>query len=86
MTIINLYTRDQELYTKERPKVASGNEETVQLFVSFDSAWDGYAKSAVFHTAKDSTVYEAVLVGLSKHASRGHRSIRIQGYGPYALY
>lgn len=45
----------------ERPKVASGNKETVQLYVSFDSAWEGYAKSAVFHTEKDSIVYESVM-------------------------
>lgn len=62
MTIINLYTRDQELYTQERPKVASGNKDTVQLYVDFDPKWDGYAKSAVFHTAKDSTIYESVMV------------------------
>lgn len=62
MTIINLYIRDQELYTRERPKVAAGNEDSVQVYIAFDSLWDGYAKSAVFHTAKASTVYESVLV------------------------
>lgn len=63
MTIISLYTRDQELFTNERPRVASGNENSVVIAVDFDSKWDGYAKSAVFHTAKDSTVYEVVMSG-----------------------
>ena len=61
MTIINLYTRDQELFTTQRPKVACGNQNSVLIKVDFDSAWDGYAKSAVFHTEKDPTVYEKVL-------------------------
>ncbi len=63
MTIINLYTRDQELFTAERPKVASGNQKSVVIRVNFDSAWDGYAKSAVFYTEKDSAAYEKVMSG-----------------------
>lgn len=61
MTIINLYTADQALYTAERPKVASGNKNTVQLYVVFDPKWDGYAKSGIFRTAKSSKEYESVM-------------------------
>lgn len=63
MTIIDLYTRDQELFTSERPKVASGNQKTVLVRVEFDSKWDGYAKSAVFHTENDPKVKEQVMTG-----------------------
>lgn len=63
MTIIGLYTKDQEVFTEGRPKVASGNKDSVMLRVTFDPAWSGYnGKSAVFHTSKDPKVKERVLV------------------------
>lgn len=62
MTIINLYTSDQELFTSQRPKLASGNQGTVKIAVDFDKAWDGYARSGVFYTEKNSAVFESVMV------------------------
>jgi hypothetical protein len=62
MTLINLYTSDQELFTRERPKLASGNQKAVKIAVDFDSAWNGYAKSGVFYTEKNPTVFESVMV------------------------
>lgn len=62
MTIINLYTSDQELFTSQRPKLASGNQKAVKIAVDFDSAWDGYARSGVFYTEKNSAVFESVMV------------------------
>lgn len=63
MTIIRLYTRDQELFTEGKPKIATGNKDSVVLHVDFDSPWGGYTgKSAVFHTSKNAKVIERVLV------------------------
>lgn len=61
MTTIYAVTADQILTATIMPKIASGNQNTVRLQVKFDSAWDGYAKSAVFYTSEDPTRYETVL-------------------------
>lgn len=61
MTIIYAVTADQLLMATICPKVASGNQNTVKLNVEFDEAWEGYTKTALFHTDKDTTVYEVVL-------------------------
>lgn len=60
MTTIHAITKDQILSATVLPKVACNNQNTVRLHVDFDSPWDGYAKSAVFHTSKNPTVYEKV--------------------------
>lgn len=62
MTVIRLVTKDQELIIAEKPLLASGDVNSVVLHVDFDSAWDRYiARTAVFYTSKDSTVYEKLL-------------------------
>lgn len=61
MTIINLVLKDQELIADVQPKIASGDINSVELHVEFDSTWEGYGKSAVFFTSSDATVYEAIL-------------------------
>lgn len=62
MTIIKLVTNDQQLTVSQKPKLASGDVESVKVQVEFDVFWDDFiAKSAVFHTAKHMTVYEALL-------------------------
>lgn len=61
MTTIYATTNDQVLTATRMPKVSCNNQNTVKLHVEFDSTWDGYAKSAVFYTSKDPTVYEVVL-------------------------
>ena len=43
------------------PKLAPHNQNSVKLTVDFDSAWDGYGKSAIFHTKNNPTPYEKVL-------------------------
>lgn len=61
MTKISLVATDQLLSVALQPKVASGDQNSVELHVDFDSEWDGYGKSAVFFTSDDDTVYEMVL-------------------------
>ncbi len=62
MTIIKLVTNDQQLTASQKPKLASGDVESVKVQVEFDVFWDDFiAKSAVFHTSKNLTVYEALL-------------------------
>jgi len=60
MTIIYAITSDQVLSATILPKLACNNQNTVRLHVKFDDAWNGYAKSAVFHTDKDPTPYEVI--------------------------
>lgn len=60
MTTIHAVTIDQVLSATILPKVACNNQNTVKFHVDFDSSWDGYATSAVFHTSKNPTVYEVV--------------------------
>lgn len=63
MTTIKLQANDQHLTIAEKPKVASGDVESVKLKVDFDALWGNYtARSAVFYTSNDSTVYEALLM------------------------
>ena len=55
-------TADQQLTISKKPKIASGDVESVKLKVEFDALWDNYsARSAIFYTANDSTVYEKLL-------------------------
>lgn len=61
MTTIHLKTNDQKLSVTQKPTIASGDKRSVQIYVEFDPIWDRYAKSAVFFTARDSTVYEVVM-------------------------
>lgn len=62
MTTISLMTNDQLLIAVQKPTVAAGDQNSVILHVDFDSAWDGFtARSAVFYTSNDATVYEQLL-------------------------
>lgn len=61
MTTISLVATDQLLSVALQPKVASGDQNSVELHVDFDSEWDGFAKSAVFFTSENGTVYEMVM-------------------------
>lgn len=61
MTTIYAVANDQVLTATFLPKVACNNQNTVRLEVDFDSAWDGYAKAAIFQTSKNPRVYEKVL-------------------------
>ena len=62
MTIISLVAIDQALSVALKPTLASGDQNSVTLHVDFDTAWDGYDKSAVFFTEADKeTVYEKML-------------------------
>ena len=60
MTTIYAVTSDQVLTATVLPKVACNNQNTVRLHVDFDSAWNGYAKSAVFFTDKNPKPFEVV--------------------------
>lgn len=61
MTTICLYANDQLLSVALKQKIASGSQNSVVLHVDFDAKWDGYAKSAVFFTSDNETVYEMIL-------------------------
>ena len=61
MTTINLFASDQLLTVVFKPKLASGDMNSVLLHVDFDSIWDRFTKSAVFFTSNDDTVYEMIL-------------------------
>ncbi len=61
MTTIYAKAQDQVLVATILPKVACNNRKSVKLHVDFDSVWDGYAKSALFYTSNDPTVYPEVL-------------------------
>ena len=61
MTTISLIATDQQLAISANPVIASGDVDSVQLHIDFDSAWSGYSKNAVFFTEEDDTVYEKVL-------------------------
>lgn len=62
MTTISLVANDQLLSVALNPKIASGDVKSVTLHVDFSAEWDGFAKSAVFFTLNDETVFEKVLV------------------------
>jgi glycerophosphoryl diester phosphodiesterase len=61
MTTIYATAIDQVLVATILPRIASNNRNTVKMHVDFNSAWVGYAKSAVFFTSIDPTRYEVVL-------------------------
>lgn len=61
MTTIYARVQDQVLTATISPKLACNNRKSVKLHVDFDSKWDGYAKSALFFTDNDPTVYPELL-------------------------
>lgn len=62
MTTIGLSANDQLLAVTLSPKVASGQQNTVDIHVEFSDDWDGFVKSAVFFTSNDTnTIFEKVL-------------------------
>lgn len=63
MTTLYLTTSDQHLITAQKVKIASGDINSVQLSVTFDSLWDNYpARTAVFYTSNDDTKIEVLLI------------------------
>ena len=63
MTEINLMTSGQRLIVAQRVVVASGDIDSVKVKAVFDAAWDNYpVKTVTFHTSKDSTVYENLMI------------------------
>ena len=61
MTKIELFANDQLLSIVSKPKISSGDRNTVMIHVDFDSIWDRFGKTAVFYTSNDVTVYEMIL-------------------------
>ncbi len=62
MTTIKLFTRDQEIFVSKNPVVTTGNKGTVSLIVDFDSMWDGFNKSGVFHIENDGNPTEVPFI------------------------
>ena len=86
MTTIYAKAQDQVLTATILPKLACNNRKSVKLHVDFDSVWNGYAKSALFYTSNDPTVYPEVLSSSGEctipHevlAEQGRLFITIQG-------
>lgn len=86
MTTIYARAQDQVLTATILPKLACNNRKSVKLHVDFDSVWDGYAKSALFYTSNDPTVYPEALSSSGEctipHevlAEQGRLFITIQG-------
>ena len=61
MTVIYATISDLVLAATRLPRVSCNNQNSVKLHVDFDTTWNGYAKSAVFSTSNDHTVYEVIL-------------------------
>jgi len=61
MTTIFIKATDQELSAAVFPTIAQNGYNSAQIMVEFDSTWDGYAKTAIFRTTKNSKPYEVVL-------------------------
>lgn len=86
MTTIYARAQDQVLVATILPKLACNNRKSVKLHVDFDSVWDDYAKSALFYTSNDPTVYPEALSSSGEctipHevlADAGYLFITIQG-------
>ena len=86
MTTLYARAQDQVLTATLLPKLACNNRKSVKLHVDFDSVWNGYAKSALFYTDNDPTVYSEVLSSSGEctipHevlAEQGRLFITIQG-------
>lgn len=60
MTTIILSVIDQRLTITQKPKLASGNKESVRLKVNFSDEWSGYAKTAIFYQ-EDQPMFPALL-------------------------
>lgn len=66
MTKISLITQGQQLICANKVVIASGDINSVELKVEFDSAWDEYpVKVATFHTSSNPTVHEMLMMNNS---------------------
>ena len=86
MTTISARIQDQVLTATILPKLACNNRKSVKLHVNYDSGWNSYAKSALFYTDQNPTVYPVVLNSsgdcIIPHevlADEGYLYITIQG-------
>lgn len=62
MITIKLATTGEQLHIVEKPVIASGDRNSVNLDICCCNSWDDYAISAVFFTDNDDTVYEKLIV------------------------
>lgn len=60
MTTIILAVSDQQLVITQKPKLASGNRNSVKVKVNFSSEWLNYSKTAIFYK-EDEPIYPALL-------------------------
>lgn len=60
MTTIEIFADDQNLIVAEKPKIASGDKNSVRIHVDFNSEWDEYVKTGVFFNDKN-MVYEQLI-------------------------
>ena len=62
MTTLRLATADQKLLFLEKPVLATGDVNSVEIHVDFDNSWDGYAKEAIFFTEKKRNPISVLIV------------------------
>lgn len=60
MTTIEIFADDQNLIVTEKPKIASGDKNSVRIHVDFNSEWDEYVKTGVFFNDQN-MVYEQLI-------------------------
>lgn len=60
MSQIHLSVVDQDLYFTNTPTVSSGNVQADQVKFTFNSDWDGRAKTAVFFIDENKPYYQAL--------------------------
>lgn len=60
-TLITASCQDQKLMLTSKPVIASGGINEDSILFTFDEAWDGYTKTAVFYRSKEA-VYHCELV------------------------
>jgi hypothetical protein len=86
-----LFADDQNLTSVSELKLASGNRNSVEIHVGFSAEWNGYTKSAVFFTDRDSTVYEMLMeddkciVPSEVLSSHGVMYVGVRGVTPDAV-
>ena len=67
MIEIRLICNQEKLTPAEKPIIASGDVNSVQLRVEFCQVWDKYAKSAIFFTDKDPSPIECPMLQNTCH-------------------
>lgn len=83
MISINAVVQGAEVKLDTQPIIASGSVETIQILFSFDSAWEGFGRIALFW-GPDEQVYSAPV--LNGKAIVPHEAIAEKGKLRFGVY